>query len=1028
MRFSRHAVALVVALGTCGCRVQTADQKQFDLLAERLRAAYSVRSADGVLALWSDRSPRRAIQLETARTLFGPDSAGTVWTLTVHNPHIDGDRARVRVDREAVGSHSSAPGPVARKTSLVLECVKEQREWRIWTETPAAQDLATRLAGAASEKERAALLAENKDLVSGDLASALAELARDARNHANFQVALTIYSLAYDIAERSADDRVRSLVLNNTGLVYYDQGDFSRALENYRRSLVLSEALHDDASVANSFNYIGAAYSDSGELPSAWENLQRSLDLGEKLHDTQLIAHALGNMAVVYGRRGDYSQAFSLFRKVYDLHQSEGSRRASSIDLLNLGNLFLLQGDLAQSQDHFQRALTLADAGSLKQLKAVALMSLGNVAEARGDFRAAIGNYEHSLATFTETGDKPNTASNLSFMGSAYAALDDPARALEYLHKALAIQKEVGAGSEAGLTSARLAAVYNQKSDFQQASSAARDARAVGEHSGLHEVLWRAHLEEGKARRGLGQSAQAEAEFVKAVAIVEQLRLEVAGAEAERASYFEDKLEPYHRMLDLLVASGRNAEAFGYAERAKARALLDAFKTGHAETREQMTSDERRRDQAFHVQLASLNARLVRSSQSLSPTELGQLTADLERTRLEYERFETGLYAQHPQWRLESGQVEPIGVERALQTLSGADDAFVEFVVTRDKLFTFVAGGGPSAQRSVRVFTTILPRQELERRVEELGRQLANRDLGFRTSAAALYRLLLTPTGIDLRRIRRLVIVPDGVLWGLPFQALVDSNGHYLLEDCAVSYAPSLTALDAMRQVKSARKQSRGDRLLLAMGNPVQSNRAQERTKAILPERDFASVPRAETEVRRLRQIYGEDRSRIYTGRQATERQFKSEASDARIVHLATHGILNNASPLYSYLLLAAADNDSSEDGLLEARELLQMTLHAELVVLSACETARGRVGAGEGVVGLSWALFVAGVPTTVLSQWKVDSESTTRLMIAFHENRKSGLSDADALRVAALGLKKDPLYGHPFYWAPFIALGAAFN
>jgi CHAT domain-containing protein len=1028
MRFSRQAVALIVALATCGCHIRAADQKQFDVLTERLRAAYSARSADGVLALWSERAPQRATQLETARKLFGSDPAGTVWTLTVHNPHIDGDRARVRIDREAAGSHSTPPDPVARKTSLVLECVREQREWRIWTETPAVQDLAARLAGAASEKERAALLAENKDLVSGDLASALAARARDARNHANFRLALTIYGLAYDIAERSAADRVRSLVLNNTGLVYYDEGDFSRALESYRRSLVVSEALHDDASAANSFNYIGVAYSDSGELPSAWENLQRSLDIGERLHDNQLIARALGNMAIAYGRRGDYFQAFSLFRKVYDLHQPGGSNRSLSTDLLNLGSLFLFQGDLAQSQDHFQRALALADAGSLKQLKAVALMSLGNVAEARGDFRAAIGNYEQSLATFTETGDKPNTANNLSFMGSAYAALDDPAKALEYLHRALAIQKEIGAGSEAGLTSTRLAAVYNQKSDFQQASFAARDARAVAEHSGLHELLWRAHLEEGKARRGLGQSAEAEAEFAKAVAIVEQLRLEVAGAEAERASYFEDKLEPYHRMLDLLVASGRSAEAFGYAERAKARALLDAFKTGHAQTREQMTSDERRRDQAFHVQLASLNARLVRSSQSLPPDELAQLTADLDRTRLEYERFETDLYAQHPQWRLESGQIEPIGLERALQTLSGADDAFVEFVVTGDKLFTFVAGGDQTAQRSVRVFTTILPRQELERRVEGLGRQLASRDLGFRTSAAALYNLLLTPTGIDVRRIRRLVIVPDGVLWGLPFQALVDANGHYLLEDCALSYAPSLTALDAMRQAKIARRQARGERLLLAMGNPVQSSRAQERTNAILPEQDFGNVPRAETEVRRLRQIYGEDQSHVYTGRQATERQFKSEASDARIVHLATHGILNNASPLYSYLLLSAADNDSSEDGLLEARELLQMTMHAELVVLSACETARGRVGAGEGVVGLSWALFVAGVPTTVLSQWKVESESTTRLMIAFHEHRQSGLSDAEALRAAALALKKDPLYGHPFYWAPFIAIGAAFN
>jgi CHAT domain-containing protein len=1016
----------MLVLGGAGCRVHTADQDQVTLLVERLRAAYSVKRADRVLALWSDTSPQRAAQLDTTHTLFGPESSGTIWKLTAYNPQIDGDRARVRIDREAVASHPTAIDPAARRTSLVVECVKEQGAWKIWKETSAAQDLAARLASAASGKEQAALLAANSDLVDANLASLLASRARDARNHADFQLALKIYGLAHDIAERAGADRVRSLVLNNSGLVYYDQGDFARALESYRRSLTLSESLHDEAAVANSFNYIGAAYSDSGELVSAWENLQRSLDIGEKLHDKELISRALGNMAIVLGRRGDYLQAFSLFRNVYDLHQPEGSTRASSIDLLNLGNLFLLQGDHAQSQDYFQRALALAESGGLKQLKAIALMGLGNVAEYRGETRAAIGDYEQSLAMFTETGDKPSIANDLSFMGRAYAALDEHTKALEYLQKALAIQKDVGAGSEAGLTMARLAAEYNQKGDFQQATIAAQDARAVAEHSGLHEVLWRAQLEEGKARRGLGQSAQAEAELAKAIATIEQLRQEVAGAEAERENYFEDKLEPYHRMIDLLVASGRNAEAFHYAERAKARALLDAFRAGHAQTRERMTGDERQREQTIQIQLASLNAQLVRSSQSLSPAQVAHLTADLDRTRLEYERFETDLYAQHPQWRQQSGQTEPIRLERALQTLSGPDDAFVEFVVTGDKLFTFVASGGPPTAQSVRVFTTPVSRKELAGRVDRLGRQLAGRDLGFRASAAALYRLLLAPAGADLLRTRRLILVPDGVLWELPFQALVDSNGHYLLEDCALSYAPSLTALDAMRQVKRERRQSQDRRQLLAMGNPAQGSQVQERVQAVLRDQDLGSLPHAETEVLRLRQIYGEDQSHIYTGRQATERQFKAEASDAHIVHLATHGILNNASPLYSYLLLAPADGDASEDGLLEARELLQMNLHAELVVLSACETARGRVGAGEGIIGLSWALFVSGVPTTVLSQWKVESESTTRLMIAFHENRKSGLSDAEALRAAALGLKKNPLYSHPFYWAPFIALGAA--
>jgi CHAT domain-containing protein len=135
--------------------------------------------------------------------------------------------------------------------------------------------------------------------------------------------------------------------------------------------------------------------------------------------------------------------------------------------------------------------------------------------------------------------------------------------------------------------------------------------------------------------------------------------------------------------------------------------------------------------------------------------------------------------------------------------------------------------------------------------------------------------------------------------------------------------------------------------------------------------------------------------------------------------------VLNDAAPLYSHLALAT--NDEKEDGLLEAWELMQMDLKAELAVLSACETARGRISAGEGVIGLSWALFVAGVPSTVVSQWKVESSSTRDLMLGFHRglrNKTRPLTKAEALRQAVLPLLKNPRTDHPFYWAGFVLVG----
>jgi CHAT domain-containing protein len=173
--------------------------------------------------------------------------------------------------------------------------------------------------------------------------------------------------------------------------------------------------------------------------------------------------------------------------------------------------------------------------------------------------------------------------------------------------------------------------------------------------------------------------------------------------------------------------------------------------------------------------------------------------------------------------------------------------------------------------------------------------------------------------------------------------------------------------------------------------------------------------------------LYGGARSKVYIGAEAREDRLKAEAAQARVIHFATHGILNDASPMYSHLALA--QGDKNEDGLLEAWELMQMDLKADLAVLSACETARGRFGAGEGVIGLTWALFIAGVPSTVVSQWKVESNSTRDLMLDFHRSLRAMSSNpapkAEALRQAALKVMKNPQTGHPFYWAGFVLVGA---
>jgi CHAT domain-containing protein len=265
--------------------------------------------------------------------------------------------------------------------------------------------------------------------------------------------------------------------------------------------------------------------------------------------------------------------------------------------------------------------------------------------------------------------------------------------------------------------------------------------------------------------------------------------------------------------------------------------------------------------------------------------------------------------------------------------------------------------------------------------------------------------------------------VPDGILWELPFQALQTGANRYLIENVAIYYAPSLTALSEMsrRQIRT------GPESLLAFANPRIDNKTFSDLKGVVRGDVLAPLPEAETEVKALKRIWNPNK--IFIGPSAEEREFKARASNYRFIHFATHGILDDINPMYSRLLLSRDVNDANDDGLLEAREIMRMNLSAELVVLSACETAQGRVGTGEGMIGMSWAFMMAGVPTVVASQWKVDSATTSELMIKFHRQLKNQYSirltgKSQALRQASLALMKVARYKHPFFWAGFVVIG----
>jgi CHAT domain-containing protein len=522
----------------------------------------------------------------------------------------------------------------------------------------------------------------------------------------------------------------------------------------------------------------------------------------------------------------------------------------------------------------------------------------------------------------------------------------------------------------------------------------------------------------GYCRLELSQTSEARQAFAEAISITEKLRAQAGGGVEESQRFLEGKLRAYHGMLSLLVKENQSDEALAIAELTKARVLLDVLENGRVNIQKAMTTDEREQERRLKSALTAINRRLAGASQSDKPDTpwINELKQEVEKARLDYEAHQVSLYAAHPELKVQRGQGPIITSQELLSLLPDTSTALLEYVVTDEKTYLFAI-----TRADIHLYTLPIKSFELAWEIEAFRQQLAARDLGFRAAAAKLYALLIKPAQAELKGKSNLVIVPDGSLWDLSFQALLSAPNRFLIEDATIAYAPSLTVL---REMIERRQQHKASTTILAIGNPAISAKSIERAGMALRDEKIPPLPAQEREVTALGQLYGASRSKIYVGPNAREGRIKIEAENAGILHFATHGILNNIAPMYSHLLLTHGSQD--EDGLLEAWELMQLNLRAELVVLSACETARGRYGAGEGVIGLTWALFVAGVPTTVVSQWKVEAASTRDLMVSFHRPLASGAKTtrAEALRQAQLRLRRKPETRHPFYWAGFVLVG----
>jgi CHAT domain-containing protein/tetratricopeptide (TPR) repeat protein len=941
----------------------------------------------------------------------------------------------------------------------------------------------------------------NKDLIATNLFNVGAI---ESRTFNHYEKALTLLEESLVLFQDLGDKSSLAVVLFHAGKNAQVLGNYDKALSYFDRSLRLNREMKNDAGVAGNLNLIGNVYLGMGQLDKPMSFYEEALRINRRLNDQKETAITLRNMGDVYADMVQYDHALSSYQEALEIEKRAGLKAETAVTLNNIGTVQKELNQYDNALGFYEQSLKLSRELDRTPDIAATLNNMGDAQAALGRSDEALADYQQSLALERGLDRSAKLAIVLNNIGMEQFRAGRFDEALRYLNEALGIDRKLDNPHSIAVRLNNIGAVYLRQKRYQEAEYIflerrglqARIAKTKLIHAGLTQTylalrryddalallqetppVWRDSPQRrmeyatqyGQALLGKGRLKEATHQLLQAVLLSEEMRSQ--SAEKERffsGGGYIGRLAPHRLLVSVLAEEalrgdamdsefkpyGRDlaSAAFYFSELTKARALLEAMaKAAKRYDDPQVSADLRGREASLLRQLdeaeGSREAAFKKGEAALAELEkkkkkLGQeLDEVVAEMRKIYPRYAALRYPKSlPPEDL------PLRPKEMLLEFSLASDAGYVFIV---------APGG--AVRISRINST---REALEQKVRSFMEPLTEGkpDAFSRSRAQELYAVLLAGPLSAVPAADSVVIVPDGLLGLLPFEALVAKQGEndrdtvYVGDNRSMTYVQSATALALTRTVK----QSGAVKPLFALGNPVfdsadpryqaylqgrsvrvasgDVSRYGFRGVTVLPKGEkewrevyFPPLPETEDEVRAIARIFGvkPQPPDVLLGLSASESGLqKIPLRQYRYLHFATHADLPGTvrGIREPFLILGQVENRGSDDGFLTLSEVLGLGLDADLVVLSACSTGRGKMMEGEGVANFARAFLYAGARSVVVSLWEVASEPAVQFMETFYGGLKAGKSKAEALRTARRVIKKK--YPNPFYWAVFILHG----
>jgi len=888
------------------------------------------------------------------------------------------------------------------------------------------------------------------------------------------------------LAAQVGDLRVEANATGELANLSREANDLSGARAEFARALALRQRIGDSRGIAADQNNLGLLARDMGDLVEAGRRFEQALDMNRAEGREEVAATNLVNLAGLAAMEGDFARAERLYRDALVTWRDRGMWAETAHALDGLGQLELRRGDypaaiaaLGEAVAAWTRVGELPGRLSAEQMLATAEAARGDpqgaftrltraqqladssgapprvvagLALARADLATSLNAlddadrlYQRASVLARQSGDQGLAAEASHGRGYLLLLRDEPERAEALFDVALGAQVAARNRRGAALTRLALGQSAAAKGDSttarRQLDRAVRELVAVGDpvaasaamgerawlesvarpavadslfrlalerlgRASAPEVEWRLRAGLGMTQRRQGRLEEASRSLRTAIDILRQPAGSFRLAE-RRAAYLADKWDVFAELALAEQGRGRPAAAFEASEGMRAREFVELLDQGRIDARGSGPGDILTREQDLRRRLRELSGEatagrpptVLRGSGGDTPVgaRLSALQDAYQEVLLEARernpRLATVLSEYTADWRKVAARLEP-------------DQALIEFLLSESSSLAFVV-----VRDSIAVIDLGLPRGVIAP-VVSLARGFLDHpptspvDSLWRTPLRRLHAQLIAPieaTGLLAGR-RRLVVVPHLELHYLPFAALIeDEGGGFLVERYDITYAPSATAWVALTESSPA-----GRRGVLALAPQAEA------------------LPGALREVGTIGRLAGPGTT-VLRGPAATEAAFHREAGKAGVIHLATIGVLNKSNPLFSFVELAPG---GGEDGHLEVHEVLGLSLSADLVVLSACQTALGSgriadVPPGDDWVGLTRAFLHAGAAQVAATLWAIEDRATAVLMERFYRQLGTGEGAAHALAVAQRELLSQRATAHPFHWAGFVVLGA---